>query len=158
MIREILLFSSVLTNLLIVSSSIADEKYSAGAGVGALYNGVGVNLGIFEDYGFKYASIGCISIGYSSKDGLLSNCGLGIGWIRSDILSDSNRHGLGIHLGTSYNTHNNRNNLEAFIGIPYVYLFDGMGSDGWNIGVTPIIGENHGDIEGGVLLNLGYQF
>jgi len=33
-----------------------------------------------------------------------------------------------------------------------------MFAGGWNIGLTPIIGDTNGETKGGLLFNLGYQF
>jgi len=140
------------------ATSIAEDKISFGVGVGALYNGLGANVSVMKESDLRYVSLGCISIGYSSSNGTSSNCGIGAGWMKSDILSENGKHGLGIHIGVTYNTHNDRDDTEVFIGIPYLYFFKEMIAGGWNVGLTPIIGKHNGKTKGGLLLNLGYQF
>lgn len=158
LLKKILLCCLILASVFSVATSIADDNVSFGVGAGALYNGLGANVSFVKKSDLKYVSLGCIAIGYSSNNGTSSNCGIGAGWMRSDILSENNKHGLGIHIGVTYNTSNDRNDTETFIGVPYVYFFKGMTSGGWNIGLTPIIGKHNGSIKGGLLLNLGYQF
>ena len=156
--KKIFLYSFILAGILSPATTIAENKISFGIGSGALYNGLGVNVSFMKKSDLKYLSLGCIAIGYSSNNGVSSNCGAGAGWMRSDILSENDKHGLGIHIGVTYNTHNDRNDTEAFIGIPYLYFFKGMTAGGWNVGLTPIIGKNSGETKGGLLFNLGYQF
>ncbi len=140
------------------TTSIAEDKVSFGVGMGALYNGLGVNVGFMKESNLKYVSLGCTGFSYSSDNEISSICGIGAGWMRSDILSGNDKHGLGIHIGVTYNNGDGKNDTEAFIGIPYLYFFKGMSAGGWNAGLTPIIGKRNGEIKGGLLLNLGYQF
>ncbi len=141
-----------------ISASAADGHVSFGAGLGALYNGVGINLALMNDADLKYVSLGCTSLATSSSYGTTTNCGIGAGWMRSDILSESGRHGLGVHLGVTYNTYQNRDDTEAFIGIPYAYFFNRMDATGVHLGLTPFIGRLNDETRAGYLLNLGYQF
>ena len=159
--RKLLLSGIILSGVLSAVTSVAEDRVSFGAGSGALYNGLGVNLGFIKNSDLKYVSLGCIAFGYSSSNGISADCGIGAGWMRSDILSENGKHGLGIHIGVTHNTHNthnDRNDAEAFIGIPYAYFFRGMSAAGGNVGLTPILSQNNGKTRGGLLLNLGYQF
>jgi len=152
-----LLLSITLLSGLFAATAVA-ERTSFGAGLGVLYNGVGINLARMNGADFKYVALGCTTLGYSSSYGTTSNCGIGVGWMRSDILSDSGRHGLGIHLGITYNSHENRDQVEVFAGLPYVYFFSGMDTAGLNLGLTPYLGRHNDENRAGFLLNLGYQF
>ncbi len=154
--KKKLLYVFILAGIFSSTTVIAQDKISFGIGSGALYNGLGANIAVMKKSDLKYLALGCIAIGYSSDRGVLSNCGVGAGWVRSDILSKNDKHGLGIHIGLTYNT--DKNNTEAFIGIPYLYFFKGMFAGGWNVGLAPIIGETDGETRGGLLFNLGYQF
>ena len=156
--KGIFLYGTLLASVFSVSIGSADERVSFGLGMGALYNGLGANVGFMKGPDLKYVSLGCISVAYSSNNGASSNCGLGAGWMRSDILSGNGRHGLGIHVGVTYNTHDERDDVEVFVGVPYAYFFKGMTAATWHVGLTPILGRHDGDLDGGLLLNLGYQF
>lgn len=142
-----------------VSPCLADDSvYSVGLGVGALYNGLGVNAASLRGSDMKYLSLGCMGFAYSSSEGKRSNCGVGIGWIRSDILSGDDRHGLGMHLGLTRNNDVDDHETEKFLGLSYNYFFNGMPNAGWNVGLTPILRWRNDEARGGILLNLGYQF
>ncbi len=157
-IKKIRSSSLVLASILSMATCYADEQVILGMGIGALYNGLGANIGFTKESDLKYVSLGCISLGYGSYSGISSSCGVGAGWMRSDILSDNDKHGIGIHLGATYNTSDSKNDMEAFIGIPYVYFFNAMNYDGWNIGFTPLVGKYDDNRIGRLLLNLGYHF
>jgi len=156
--KGIVLCGVLLAGVFPAVSSGADGRLSFGLGMGALYNGLGVNAAFMQGPDLKYVSLGCVSLAYSSNSGASSNCGVGAGWMRSDILSNNGRHGLGVHLGVTYNSHDDRDEVEVFVGIPYAYFFKGMTAAGWHAGLTPVLGRRDGDLEGGLLLNLGYQF
>ncbi|MGD8908164.1 MAG: hypothetical protein PVI92_02380 [Chromatiales bacterium] len=146
--------------VLLASSTnvLADEAISFGAGFGALYNGFGVNIAKIQALDMKYVSLGCMGVGYSSNEGVSSNCGLGLGWIRKDLLSDNQKHGLGLHFGVTRNTDHDKDDTEAFAGISYMYFPHGSNLPGLTLGITPIVGRHNKATEGGVLLNIGYQF
>jgi hypothetical protein len=126
-------------------------------GVGALYNGIGINAALMNDSDLKYISLGCMSVVYSTNDGTTFNCGGGIGWMKSDILSENNKHGLGLHTGATYNTHKNLNEFEPYFGVSYMYFFKEMTSGGWHLGLTPSISKHDGDTSGLLFLEIGYQ-
>ncbi len=156
--KRLVLCGALLAGALPAAGHGADERVSFGLGMGALYNGLGVNAAFMKGFDLRYVSLGCASIAYSSNSGASSNCGVGAGWMRSDILSSNGRHGLGLHLGVTYNTHDERDDVEVFVGLPYAYFFEGMTAATWHVGLTPILGRHDGNLEGGLLLNLGYQF
>ncbi len=156
--KGIFFYGALLASVFSASIGSAEERLSFGLGLGALYNGLGANVAFMEGADLKYVSVGCISIAHSSNRGVSSNCGLGAGWMRSDILSDNGRHGLGIHVSVTYNTHDERDDVEVFVGVPYAYFFSGMTAAGWHAGLTPMVGRRDGDLKGELLLNLGYQF
>jgi len=161
MMKKMLLYGMLVTSVFSVSPGVADERVSYGLGAGALYNGLGANVALMNGSDLKYVALGCIGIGYSSNDRVLLDCGVGAGWMRSDILSSNDKHGLGIHVGVTHNTGNtgnDRDGVEVFVGVPYVYFFRAMAAGGWNAGLTPILGKYDGDLKGGLLINLGYQF
>lgn len=156
--KTVNLYGIMLAGFLFTATSVADDTVSFGLGTGALYNGLGANVSFMKESDLKYVSLGCIAIGYSSNNGTLTNCGIGGGWVRSDILSENDKHGLGIHFGVTYNTTNDRDDIEVFVGAPYLYFFKGMANGGWNTGLTPIIVKYSGETKAGLLFNLGYQF
>ncbi len=156
--KGILLYGVLLAGVFPAVSSGADERVSFGLGMSALYNGLGVNAAFMKGSDLKYVSLGCVSIAYSSNSGASSNCGVGVGWMRSDILSNNGKHGLGVHLGITYNSHDDRDDVEVFVGVPYAYFFSGMTAASWHVGLTPVLGRRDDDTEGGLLVNLGYQF
>src|SRR5882762_10754114 len=83
----------------VTDSSLAEDGLAVGVGAGALYSGIGVNIGRRGEHSFGYLAAGC-SVGYSSDKGWDVPCGVGAGWIWTDLLTRaSNRHGLGIYVG-----------------------------------------------------------
>jgi len=147
--------------LLMVSfeADASDETFSFGAGAGALYSGIGINIGIQRDTDFRYIATGCTGVGYSTADGWQTSCGVGVGWIWADILSESsNRHGIGFYLGPTGIRKGGHINPVYGVGISYDYFFKGINSSGWNLGLTPAVGQRNGEINGYLLLQAGYQF
>jgi hypothetical protein len=139
-------------------STFADGNYSLGLGYGILYNGIGFNIAATKRNEIKYATIGCLGVSYSQSDDFNGNCGIGFGLVNTDILSNSNRHGLGIHIGTTYNTTLDDDKYEPFAGISYTYFTDGIDREGFTLGVAPIIGRHNEENDAAILLNIGYQF
>ena len=70
-----------------VSTLSAADKTSFGLGVGALYNGLGGNFALIKADDLKYISVGCSEFTSSSIDGTFVTCGVGIGWLKSNILT-----------------------------------------------------------------------
>src|SRR5438309_10886263 len=81
------------------SSSRAEGEMSVGVGAGALYSDIGVNVGMRGEHAFGYLAAGC-SVAYSSNQGWDVPCGVGAGWIWTDLLTKArDRHGLAIYVG-----------------------------------------------------------
>jgi len=131
----------------------AKEKISFGVGMGATYSGLGINVSHLSKNDMKYVSSGCIS--YSSYYG--STCGVGAGWIKTDLLkTDSNKHGLGGYIGIvgreyKPNFFNPETEAKYGVGVGYHYFFNGIDKEGSNIGLT-LVSDN------AVFLQWGYQF
>jgi len=147
-----------ITGVVYFNSTLANEDISLGAGAGAHYNGLGTNISLVSKKDMKYLSLGCISIRNSTRDGTSADCGFGAGWINTDILSDNDKHGLGVHLGIINNTSNYDDQTETFFTVSYVHFFSGLNSRGWNIGFTPIVVSDNSQDKNRFLINLGYQF
>lgn len=139
-------------------SSWAADKTSFGLGVGALYNGLGGNFALIKADDLKYVSFGCSEYMSSSLDGAHVTCGLGVGWLRSDILTKKNsKHGLGLNIALDYDGFHSE--LEPSIRIPYVFFFRGLDRRGWNLGVAPLVRwDSDEGTDLGVMLEIGYQF
>lgn len=141
-----------------VSTLSAADKTSFGVGVGALYSGLGGNLALIKADDLKYISVGCSEYTSSSLDGTNVTCGVGVGWLKSDILTKKNsKHGLGLNIALDYDGRHSE--LEPSIRIPYVFFFRGLDRRGWNLGVAPLVRWD--SVEGtdiGVMLEIGYQF
>ena len=141
------------------SYSRAEGETSVGVGAGALYSGIGVNVGRRADHSFGYLAAGC-SVGYSSANGWDVPCGVGAGWIWTDLLTKaSDRHGLGIYVGPVSTKGSAGDRKEVYgAGLTYVYFFGDGVAKGWNLGITPTVGKKYGDYRRGLLINFGYQF
>jgi len=141
------------------SSTRAEGEMSVGVGAGALYSGIGANVGRRGEHTFGYLAAGC-SVGYSSNQGWDVPCGAGAGWIWTDLLTKANnRHGLGIYVGP-VSTKGPTGDVKAVYGagLTYVYFFGDGITKGWNLGITPTVGKKYGDYRAGLLINVGYQF
>ena len=150
---------AILAGLFAIDSSYAEDGLSVGVGIGALYSGIGVNLGRRSENTFGYLAAGCGAI--SNVDGWKLPCGGGAGWIRTDLLTKTNnRHGLGIYVGpVGHNAVANGDWKARYgAGLTYVYFFGDVVARGWSIGVTPTVGKKYGDYRGGLLVDIGYQF
>ena len=90
---------AVVLGMFASSSGRAESEMSVGVGTGALYSGIGVNVGRRGEHTLGYLAAGC-SVGYSSGQGWDVPCGVGAGWLWTDLLTKANnRHGLGIYVG-----------------------------------------------------------
>lgn len=138
-------------------ASFADNEVSFGVGVGSLYSGIGVNAALKGDSHIGYVSAGCIGIGYSDNSGWILPCGIGAGWIWTNLLTKTNnRHGLGLYAGP---VGVNKNDKARYgIGVTYVYFLQGVNTKGWNVGITQAVGKENGNTKGSLLINVGYQF
>ena len=146
---------------LAVSLSQAGERNSFGLGVGSIYSGLGANYGFIRGDAFSFLSIGCIALGYSETNGLIAPCGPGAGWIKTNLIGENNKHGIGIYVGpiaANEGSTLDKDKTVYGIGMPYVFFFKEDFAPGWNIGITPVVGHWDGKTKGGVILQLGYQY
>jgi len=156
MVKRTVVVVFVLIAIATGSSSAAD-KTSFGLGAGALYNGLGGNLALIKADDLKYISVGCSEFMSSSIDGTDVTCGVGIGWLRSNILTRKNsKHGLGLNIALDYDQFHSKG--EPSIRLPYVFFFRGLDRRGWNLGVAPLVRWDADGTDLGVMLEVGYQF
>jgi hypothetical protein len=140
-----------------VGTLSAADKTSFGLGAGALYNGLGGNLTLIKADDLRYISVGCSEFSHSSSGGTNLTCGVGLGWLRSDILTKKNsKHGLGLNIALDYDQFDSK--AEPSIRLPYVFFFRGLDRRGWNIGVAPLVRWDADGTDLGVMLEIGYQF
>jgi hypothetical protein len=139
------------------SALSAADKTSFGLGVGALYSGLGGNLALIKANDLKFLSVGCSEFSRSSIDGTNLTCGVGVGWLRSDIITKKNsKHGLGLNIALDYDQFHSK--AEPSIRLPYVFFFKGIDRKGWNLGLAPLVRWDADGTELGVMLEVGYQF
>jgi len=137
-------------------ASAADTS-SFGLGVGALYNGLGGNFALIKADDMRYVSLGCTEAMSSSTHGTDLTCGVGIGWLRSDLLTQKNsKHALGFNFALDYDQHDSE--LEPSVRLPYVYFFKGIDRKGLNLGLAPLVRWDADGTELGFMLEIGYQF
>jgi hypothetical protein len=128
----------------IPSTSFADNEVSFGAGVGSLYSGLGVNAALKGDNHIGYIAAGCVAMGYNSISGWTLPCGIGAGWIRTELLTQANnRHGIGLYAGP-VGYQDNRKVAIYGLGFTYEYFLQGVSTNSWNFGITPTIGQKNG--------------
>jgi len=144
-----------------VPLSQAGERNSFGLGAGAMYSGLGVNYGFVRGDNFSYLSIGCVALGYSEVSGVIAPCGVGAGWIKTNLIGEKNKHGIGVYVGPIASKEGS--GIDEYktvygIGMPYVFFFKEDFAPGWNIGITPVVGHWDGNTKGGVIAQLGYQY
>ena len=138
-------------------TATAADRTSFGLGLGGLYNGLGANFALIRANDLKYVSGGCSEASHSSRDGTNVTCGVGVGWLMSDLLTKKNsKHGLGLNIALDYDQLHSE--FEPTIRIPYVYFFKGIDRRGWNIGAAPLIRWDAEGTEIGVMFEVGYQF
>ncbi|MDX1253494.1 MAG: hypothetical protein IDH49_14840 [Gammaproteobacteria bacterium] len=169
-----------ITAFFLMPQAHAEEKFSFGAGVGAMYSGLGINVGLKTERQLKYVAAGCLGHSRSrSGDGVDSvderdwACGVGAGMLRTDLFgAGNNKHGLGLYVGAVGSA--NESDPKVIqrpgsmtvvygvkpiygIGISYVYFWNGIFDKGLNLGITPAVGFDNG-AWGSLLLQAGYQF
>lgn len=155
--KKTLIIPLALLALFRPATSFADNELSVGVGIGALYSGIGVNAALKGDNHIGYVSAGCIGIGHSDNSGWILPCGIGAGWIWTNLLTNANnRHGIGLYAGPV--GMNEDDKARYGVGITYVYFLQGVKAKGWHFGITPAIGKENGDTKGSLLINAGYQF
>lgn len=145
-----------------------DRDYSVGAGIGAMYNGVGVNVARSTYTDLGYVAAGCTS--YSTISG--SSCGLSVGWIKTDLFStDSNKHGFGLYAGkldeenyTSYTLTNQgrvyyQHDKDIYgAGVSYTYFTNGINRPGPTYGISVHTTNAEFKSRYAGFLQVGYQF
>lgn len=135
----------------------AADTTSFGVGLGALYNGIGGNFALIKADDFRFVSAGCTEASSSSANGTNLTCGVGVGWLRSDLLTRKNsKHGLGINLALDYDQLHSE--IEPAVRLPYVFFFNGLGRRGFNLGLAPLVRWDAEGTELGVMFEFGYQF
>lgn len=161
MYRKIKIVSLCIVVLLVSTQTYAaDSELSFGTGVGLMYSGIGINIGIRGESDFRFISAGCVNFGYITGIGWYSACGGGAGWIWSNVLSkESDKHGIGLYLGAVSDDGNDIDPGTVYgVGIPYVYFLRGINEGGWNFGLTPSIGRHNGVTKVYLWSQVGYQF
>lgn len=144
--------------------ALAESQISVGVGLGSMYSGLGVNVSLYEDNNIKYLSYGCFAFETDTNGNKNSACGLGLGFLKSGILSEGNKHTVGLHFGAIAAKRSWGQNGDSLldtvygIGIPYAFFPNGLSGKGLNVGITPSIGNYKGDALGKILLQIGYQF
>ncbi len=150
--------SLVFLAVFIPATSFGDNEVSFGAGVGSLYSGLGVNAALKGDSHFGYVAAGCVAMGYNTTSGWTFPCGIGAGWLQTDLLTQANnRHGIGFYIGPVGYTDDRKVAIYG-LGFTYEYFSQGVNNKGWNFGITPTIGKKNGKTKEGFFLNAGYQF
>ena len=160
--KKLVLVISFISGSLIAQESTFDSQYSVGVGMGAAFSGLGANFALLSKADMKYVSAGCVE--YSSRYG--STCGLGIGWIVTDLFdSNSNKHGLGVYATKagheSYATSENFNikdNEYYGAGVSYTYFMNGINKPGLNFGISAHATNAKYDEKINGFLQIGYQF
>lgn len=174
--KRVFLLNIVVLLFFPINELIAKE-YTLGVGLGSLYNGLGVNGGVISNGNLTYVSIGCPGLSYSSQSDsqegennsskqynneFRTNCGIGLGYIKTGLFPKNGKHGVGLSFGYSENkTTDKRDNgkrSEYYIGAPYHYFFRENTLRGWNLGVTPLLRFIDSKSVAGLMLNLGFQF
>ncbi len=151
-IYKSLLFSIVLA---LSPQSLADNNYTLGLGVGTIYGGLGMNVGVQSDVDIKYVSAGILQISGSN-----TTYGLGLGWITTDLFDfQSKNHGINIYVG-AVGTENSFYGHDPIYGggLGYSYFFSGIDKSGFNIGFTLLAGKGNEENETGAFIQAGYQF
>lgn len=155
MIRKLLMFL-VVFSMFWSSAGKAENEISYGIGTGALTSGLGVNAALMAENHMGYIAAGCVGIGYSNVHGWLLPCGIGVGWIQTDLLTKANNHhGLGIYVGPVGVS--DAKKARYGVGATYVYFMQGVNAKGWNFGFTPAVGQDNGAAKVVFLINVGYQ-
>lgn len=162
--KKSLIFLGLLSFNCFATEEGQPNNYSAGIGAGAMYSGIGANIGLVSKSDFKYISAGCT--GFGSNSG--SECGYSVGWITTDLFDfGTNNHGFGLYAGVlgkesyatlenhSYTVH--KDNYYG-AGVSYSYFMKGIDKPGFTFGVS--VHATNADHDGrfGSFLQVGYQF
>ena len=138
------------------SQAIANDIFTFGLGVGNLYSGIGVNVGVQSEIDLKYISAGCVS--YSSI--YRETCGVGAGWVKTDIFDfQTPKHGASLYIGIVGSEYDNFDHDAIYgAGLGYHYFLNGIGKSGFNLGFTVTAGSENDGIGMGGMFQVGYQF
>ncbi len=159
--KGIIIFSLTLFFIFPGLSKAEDGHFSIGAGVGSMYSGIGFNLAHVNSNNIKYMSIGCIAYEENSDGTSDEACGVGIGWLNSDLIfSESSNSALGFYAGPVGFSRPEAETIDALYGagITYAYFFNGIQKPGMAIGITPAYSRYKGAGSGHLLFSVGYQF
>lgn len=170
------IWSGIIAAPFLFQQAHAEEKFSFGAGIGAMYSGLGINIGLKTDRQLKYLSLGCLAYSHTRAGDVDERdlaCGAGVGIIRTDLFAvENNKHGFGLHIGAVGAAKENDPKViyrpgsmtsvygvkpVYGVGVSYVYFWNGLSAPGLNLGITPAIGFDSG-ARGNLLLQIGYQF
>jgi len=145
-----------LSTLLFNTSVKAENDFTAGIGVGNLYGGIGINIGLQSSTDLKYVAVGCVS--YSSKNG--ETCGLGIGYMTTSFFDDqAKKHAANFYVGIVGTERDYYEDKALYgAGLGYSYFFSGIDKSGFNIGFTLTGAKVDDGMDIGSLFQLGYQF
>ncbi len=140
----------------LATSAHAEDRLSAGVGIGALYAGLGANIAMAGDRDFKFLAAGCVA-----RINSRNACGAGIGWLRTDLFSgEPGKHALGLYAGPLTARWAAPGDLRTVYGpgITYSYFKNGTGNPGFQFGGMSGVSHQDGKTRVSVMLNLGYQF
>jgi hypothetical protein len=158
-------FISVMISLFIFQPAIAEESLALGAGLGAMYSGLGINLALKSDNQIKYVSVGAVACHKNNNDPTKCIVGIGVGLLRTDMFSSTNNHhGVGLYIGAvRAERRGYGGSIDDFkavygAGISYTYFWNGINGRGMNIGLAPTMGFRGGRSIPGLFVQLGYQF
>ena len=161
-------FTSVMISLFVFQPAIAEESFSVGAGLGAMYSGLGINLSLKSETQMKYVSVGAVACYQNNNGPTKCTVGIGVGLLRTDMFSSANNnHGVGLYIGAVGAEQRGSpfnggavNDFKAIYGagISYIYFWEGINVSGLNVGFTPAIGFRGGRSMPGLLVQFGYQF
>ncbi len=162
-----IIFVNLLSTLTIlaIDIDIDMDKLSYGVGVGQIYNGFGGNVHIASQKEMKYIALGCTEFSDEDNKDREGICGLGVGYLRTDILprylpkffSDTDKHGVGASFSIMNNDYTNK--VDLLFAYGYTYFTEGISNSGWNFGVSPTYQYSKGaDDNLGIIMNIGYQF
>ena len=141
------------------------DKLSYGAGMGQIYNGFGGNVHLSTKKEMRYISLGCTEFSKGDYNKRENVCGVGIGYLRTDILprylpdffSDTDKHGVGGSFSIMSNSHTD--NPDLLFAYGYTYFTEGINKRGWNFGISPTYQFSKSISDKiGLIMNIGYQF
>jgi hypothetical protein len=155
--RRLMIVTCIVLGMVGATAASAADRTSFGLGLGALTEGLGGNVALTSSHDMKFLALGCSEYGHSSREGTNLTCGIGVGWLRSDILTRRNdHHGLGLNLALDYDQASS--DTEPVLRVPYVYFFNGIDQPGFNLGVAPFIRWQDHSTDVGAMIQIGYQF